>query len=364
MADEPAGANMPDQPQAPVEVGQATSVGQVRSGNEDSVLCEPLSAPTVRKRGLFCAVADGMGGHAAGEVASSMAVKHARDSYYNAPAGSVDEALRHAIETANGEVFSAGTSKSGRDQMGSTITAAVVYGDRAVVGHVGDSRCYVVEEGRIRQLTRDHSWVAQEVEAGALTQEEARIHPRRNIITRALGLRPEVDVDIYEAPLDPGSILVLCSDGLHGPVRDDEILEYARRFRPQRAVEELISLANQRGGLDNISAVVVKVLDEHNTPNVESPMVDDRPTPTTLTTLSPEEELAKLPSGELGAAEAQEPITDRLPAIPETSLDDDPPTERLIELDRAGASGNVVVFLLVAVLMGAVIGAIVYFMAF
>ncbi|MBA2449660.1 MAG: Stp1/IreP family PP2C-type Ser/Thr phosphatase [Chloroflexi bacterium] len=242
-----------------MRVGCATSPGQVRSTNEDSVLCEPVDAPSVRRRGLFCVVADGMGGHAAGDVASALAVRKARDVYYAARVASAEEALRQAIEAANDEVFAAGAGTSGRDQMGSTITAVAVHDGRAFVGHVGDSRCYLIRDGEIRQLTRDHSWVAEEVRAGVLTEEEARHHPRRNIITRALGLQARVEVDLVEAPVELRSALLLCSDGLHGVVGDEEILAYADRFPPQQAVDELVALANTRGGPDNITVVLVEI---------------------------------------------------------------------------------------------------------
>jgi PPM family protein phosphatase len=269
-----------------VEVGHATSVGQVRSGNEDSVLCEPVEAPTVPERGLFCAVADGMGGHADGGIASSMAVRKTRDLYYEAGTSSTSDALQQAIRHANNDVFAAGAAKTGREHMGSTLTAVVVFDDHAIIGHVGDSRCYLVEHDAIRQVTRDHSWVAEEVEAGALTPEEARVHPRRNIITRALGLHPDVEVDIYETGVGPGSILVLCSDGLHGPVRDEEILAYASNLTPQEAVEGLISLANQRGGPDNISAVVVRVRGEDDTDTTtRRAVLDEDRTPPALPAL-------------------------------------------------------------------------------
>jgi protein phosphatase len=242
-----------------VTVGQATSVGQVRPTNEDAVLCEPVESPVVARRGLFCAVADGMGGHAGGDVASSIAVRRARDAYYASPTDAVDRALRDAIVAANRAVHEAGAGARGRDHMGSTLTATVVLGDQMVVGHVGDSRCYIVRDGAIRQLTRDHSWVAEAVEAGELTADEARVHPRRNIITRALGLGPSVDVDLYVAPLAAGTIVVLSSDGLHGLVSDAEIARYASRLPPQQAADELVSLANERGGVDNITAVLIRV---------------------------------------------------------------------------------------------------------
>ncbi len=245
-----------------IEIGSATHVGQVRTGNEDSVLCEPLESTLVAERGLFFAVADGMGGHAAGEVASSMAVKTARDIFYTSADLDISAALHQAIDRANAEVYEAGAGTSGRDHMGSTLTAVVVAHSRAIVGHVGDSRCYIVRRGAIKQLTRDHSWVAEEVEAGLLTEEQARVHPRRNIITRALGLRPEVDVDLYDADLEPGNLVVVCSDGLHGLVTNDEILAHVTRYRPADAVEALVRLANERGGPDNITVVVAQVVAE------------------------------------------------------------------------------------------------------
>jgi protein phosphatase len=248
-----------------IEVGLATDVGQVRTGNEDSILCEPLESLLVSERGLFCAVADGMGGHAAGEDASSMAVQVARDVFYGT-AGDTDplEALRLAVAQANAAVYEAGAGKTGRDHMGTTLTAAVLFNRRVVVGHVGDSRCYLVLDDVITQLSKDHSWVAEEVEAGRMTPEQARVNPRRNIITRALGLRPDVDVDAYQANLEPGNIVVICSDGLHGLVTEEEIFSYVKRLRPADAVDALVQLANDRGGPDNISVVIARVLGSHD----------------------------------------------------------------------------------------------------
>lgn len=244
-----------------IELGQATDVGQVRSINEDSILCEPLESRRIAERGLFCAVADGMGGHAAGEEASSLAVQVAHASFYGGPGlGDPMETLRLAVAEANAAVFDAGAGKTGRDHMGTTLTAAVLFNRRVVVGHVGDSRCYLVRDYGIQQISRDHSWVAEEVAAGRMTPEQARVNPRRNIITRALGLRPDVEVDVYEAPIEPGDTVVICSDGLHGLVGEDDIVSYVRRLPPADAVDALVRLANQRGGPDNISVVVARVM--------------------------------------------------------------------------------------------------------
>ncbi|MCC7372018.1 MAG: serine/threonine-protein phosphatase [Chloroflexi bacterium] len=244
-----------------IDVGQLSVVGRVRTGNEDSVLCEPPESALASSKGLFCAVADGMGGHAAGEEASRLAVQVAHRLFYETNGMDPMEALRLAVVQANSEVFEAGAGATGRDHMGSTLTAAVLFEHRVVVGHVGDSRAYIVHGDTIRPLTRDHSWVAEEVEAGRMTREQARVSPRRNIITRALGLRPDVQVDSYEAELTPGDFVVICSDGLHGLVSDDEILAYVQRLRPADSVASLVNLANNRGGPDNISLVVARVRD-------------------------------------------------------------------------------------------------------
>jgi protein phosphatase len=312
-----------------IEIGLATDVGQVRTGNEDSIICEPLESALVAERGLFCAVADGMGGHAAGEDASSMAVQVARDTFYAATAGSDPmEALRIAVTKANASVYEAGAGKTGRDHMGTTLTAAVMFNRRVVVGHVGDSRAYLVRDETISQISKDHSWVAEEVEAGRMTPEQARVNPRRNIITRALGLRPDVEVDAYEAHLEPGNVVVICSDGLHGLVSEEEIVSYVRRLRPVDAVDALVQLANERGGPDNISVVVARVLgDEQDEADTERgfPVLSEAFIPTSRADLSELQSEVQAPPSFLPPVEEPpaEPVTEPAPA-----LDHDPPTPR------------------------------------
>ncbi|MFN8524111.1 MAG: Stp1/IreP family PP2C-type Ser/Thr phosphatase [Chloroflexota bacterium] len=288
-------------------VGQRTDKGRVRSDNEDSILCEPADDARVTGQGLFCAVADGMGGHAAGEVASRMAVETARDVFYNVEAESAGLALAQAIRVANHEIYVAGEDDPSRNHMGSTMTALVIQGDAAVVAHVGDSRCYLLQDGAIRQVTRDHSWVAEQVEAGTLTAEEARTHPRRNVITRALGLRPDVEVEVYTEPLAAGTVLVLCSDGLHGLVTDQEINTIASSLAPQLAAERLVDLANERGGPDNISAIVV-----HMGPFDEAATIrtarSEAVTPTSVTLPAP------IPRPEIGLTAGSEPSHPPTPA--------------------------------------------------
>ncbi|MGE3270766.1 MAG: Stp1/IreP family PP2C-type Ser/Thr phosphatase, partial [Chloroflexota bacterium] len=303
-----------------IDVGQLSVVGRVRTINEDSVLCEPTESLLTFRHGLFCAVADGMGGHAAGEEASKMAVEVAHRIFYETNGMDAREALRLAVVQANTEVFEAGAGTTGRDHMGSTLTAAVLFDNRVVVGHVGDSRAYIVQNGSIQPLTRDHSWVAEEVEAGRMSPEQARISPRRNIITRALGLRPDVEVDAYEAPLAPGNMVIICSDGLHGLVSDEEILAYVQRLRPEDAVSALVQLANDRGGPDNISIVVARVRDdEHDEMDTARgmPIFSDALTPTSRTELA-----------ELQAAAASVPPLDP-PAQQQSGQADVPTTPNL-----------------------------------
>jgi serine/threonine protein phosphatase PrpC len=244
-----------------IEVGLATDVGQVRTGNEDSILCEPLESLLVSERGLFCAVADGMGGHAAGEDASSMAVKVARDAFYGADAAAdPKESLRLAVAQANAAVYDAGAGKTGRDHMGTTLTAAVVFNHRVVVGHVGDSRCYRIRGDKIQQLTRDHSLVSDALHmAPWMTEEEIRRLPP-NVITRALGIREDVLVDLLTEETSPGDIYLLCSDGLSGLVSDNQMREIVTAAPSlDEACRVLIERANFHGGTDNITVVLARV---------------------------------------------------------------------------------------------------------
>ena len=242
-----------------VEVTSATHRGQVRANNEDAVLAERADSPVAERRGVLCVVADGMGGHAAGEVASSLAVQTTRQHFYASREPENGLALREAISAANEAVWREAQRSPDRAGMGCTISAAVVRGDEVAVGHVGDSRAYMVRRADITQITTDHSWVAEQVRAGALTPEQARQHPRRNVITRAIGQRASVAVDIYRLHAAAGDAIVLCSDGLSSVVEDDEIGRYARELPPQEAVKRLIDVANSRGAPDNVTVAVMRL---------------------------------------------------------------------------------------------------------
>ena len=240
--------------------------GQVRPNNEDAVLAERADSPVAERRGVLCVVADGMGGHAAGEVASSLAVQTTRQHFYASDDPENGAALREAISAANEAVWREAQRSPDKAGMGCTLSAAVVRGDEVVVGHVGDSRAYLVRRADITQITTDHSWVAEQVRAGALTPEQARQHPRRNVITRAIGQRASVEVEIYRFCAASGDAIVLCSDGLTSVVEDDEIGRYARELPPQEAVQRLIDAANSRGAPDNVTVAVMRLTVDAVTP--------------------------------------------------------------------------------------------------
>jgi serine/threonine protein phosphatase PrpC len=245
---------------ADLQIGQASDVGQVRSLNQDCVSCfVPEDEVQCRDKGALFLVADGMGGHNAGEVASQEAVARVQESYYADATHDVGASLRHAFEGANqalGELAEADPAKAG---MGTTLVAAAIRDGRATVANVGDSRAYLLRGKRFTQLTVDHSWVAEQVHAGELTREQAKRHPHRNLITRALGSKPEVKVHLFEIDLHKGDVLLLCTDGLSGPVSEQKMAQALSAASPQDAADDLVAQANERGGADNISVVIVQV---------------------------------------------------------------------------------------------------------
>ncbi len=231
----------------PDRYGLLTDVGRVREHNEDALLAEPP---------LF-AVADGLGGHQAGEIASTIAIE---TLVANAPLHADSKALARAVHAANRAVIDAADERSGRSGMGTTLTAAIVEGSHVAIAHVGDSRAYLLHEGGLRQLTEDHSMVADMVRRGQLTEEESRFHPNRSVITRALGTDPNMCADTYDTTTAPGDRLLLATDGLTGMLRDDEIAQVLlANPDPQDAARALVTAANEAGGQDNITVVVVDV---------------------------------------------------------------------------------------------------------
>ena len=227
--------------------GSRTDIGCLRDHNEDSLVVTPP---------LF-AVADGMGGHAAGEVAAEIAVRVLSELAPEHPDG---EALGRAIVEANRAVIQAAREGRGRQGMGTTMTAAMLEGERLVIAQVGDSRAYLLHQGKLQQPTRDHSLMADMIEAGQLTPEEARTHPQRSVITRALGSDAHLHPDIYEINVETGDRLLICSDGLSGMIFDDQIENTLRRVQdPQRCASQLVNEAIAAGGHDNVTVIVADV---------------------------------------------------------------------------------------------------------
>lgn len=230
--------------------GARTDVGRIRPQNEDSLVArDPLFA-----------VADGMGGHEAGEVASEIAIETLTAQ---APATADARALGRAVMAANRAIIHAAENGIGKAGMGTTMTAAVLEKTKLVVAQVGDSRAYLLHEGRLSRITRDHSLMADMIEAGQITEEESRWHPQRSVITRALGSDPEMIPDLFELELDEGDRILLCSDGLSGMVYDEELQQIlSDHYEPQECADALIEAANNNGGHDNITAIVMDVTGE------------------------------------------------------------------------------------------------------
>jgi protein phosphatase len=239
-----------------------THVGQVRSANQDSFLLKP-------EENLYV-VADGMGGHAGGEIASRLCVEEisafiaqnadvfAKGPGRRHPDPKIGNTLAHAINHASTKIYERALENPNLRGMGTTATVCKIVDTHAYFAHVGDSRCYLLRCGFIYQLTNDHSLVGEQVRAGLITKEEAELHHLRNVITRSVGYQEEEDVDTTSLLLEDNDLLLLCSDGLHGKVTDKELSLVAGGEGP-KAVNKLIDMANERGGDDNITVVIVQV---------------------------------------------------------------------------------------------------------
>ncbi len=245
-----------------LDVAQLTDVGRKREHNEDNMAYViPKDPQVMTKKGALFIVADGMGGHAAGEVASEIAVDTVSNTYYQDDSEDVAASLLQAIKRANALIHQRAAENMLRSGMGTTCVAAVLRGNMAYIANVGDSRAYFMRNGQVKQVSQDHSWVAEQVRAGLLTDDQARTHAQRNVITRCLGTQADVDIDIFTEELREGDALVLCTDGLSGLVSDDEIRRTVEQYVPQESVYHLIEQANNNGGPDNITAIVLRVLE-------------------------------------------------------------------------------------------------------
>ena len=241
-----------------VEVGAYTDVGQVRAENQDAYGYFPASTDRNARERLFI-VADGMGGHARGREASQLAVDVLQKTFFAGHKWSVAERLRRAFEAANTRVYELGRTGPTHETMGTTCTVMALVNGHLHMAHVGDSRAYRVDQRGMMQLTRDHTLVEELRRQGVLTAAEARTHPRRHALTRALGIQPELEVDVHEAvAVEAPQYYLLCSDGL-APVSEEEIWQIILNEPPQQACEHLVQMANERGGPDNITVLIVAI---------------------------------------------------------------------------------------------------------
>ena len=244
-----------------IEFGSCSDIGMVRQENQDSFGKFPEgNLDLSNDSGQLFVVADGMGGHEGGREASQMAVQTIRDSYFGDSARSIPERLEQALQKANSDIYEFSTVHPRYMSMGTTCSALVLKNDRAYIGHVGDSRIYRITSSAIEQLTDDHSRVAELHRRGVISKEEARYHPERSYLYRAVGVRPTVEVDLIEdVPINPGEYFLLCSDGLINHVEDSEFKRIVLGHEPQKACEALVALANKNGGSDNITVIIVGV---------------------------------------------------------------------------------------------------------
>ncbi len=223
--------------------------GKVRALNEDFYYLPARNEN-------FCAVADGMGGHNAGEVASFLAIQTLVRALRNVRSGT-EQAMQAALEAANTEVLNHANEAEGTSGMGTTLTAFFFQDGKAVLGHIGDSRAYRFSNNRLEQLSTDHSFVEQLVQSGTITREEARVHPRRNLITRCIGIREEIDPEIKAFDCVPGDVYLLCSDGLTTMLTDGEIESVLKKenLTLKTRLDALVQNALRKGGEDNITLV-------------------------------------------------------------------------------------------------------------
>ncbi|MDB4912504.1 MAG: hypothetical protein JWM95_148 [Gemmatimonadetes bacterium] len=248
----------------------------IRSGNEDNFATDYTLGQT---RGIFI-VADGMGGHAAGEVASEMAVQivlRELAPLVDLEAADVARLVGDTLRKANRAIHDRTLTEVDKQGMGTTASVLVVSGGRYMIGQVGDSRVYLMRDGTLTQLTKDHSYVQEQVDAGFLTPEQARYHPYSNVITRCVGASPDVEPDVYRGEIRVGDLFLVASDGLTGMVDDRRLGQLlGSRAEPDRKVQALISEANGRGGLDNITAIIVQVVEADALPEDTTKTVEIR----------------------------------------------------------------------------------------
>jgi|SRR5271165_495046 len=251
-----------------VEFTQLSDPGRTREHNEDYLgYMLPYTPAQLHSHGCVFVLADGVGGQQKGEVASQMAVETVLAGFSAAKSGEAHKALlSRLIQTANLQVYEQGQASPAKAGMASTITACALRTDRAVIAHVGDSRCYLVREGRARQITRDHTIAAEQVRLGILSADQAAESPNRHLLSRSVGNDMVVNAEIDEVQVQKGDLLLQCSDGLHGSVMPEDIAAVITRAESlSAAAQKLVELANQRDGTDNISVQLIRIHDVERT---------------------------------------------------------------------------------------------------
>lgn len=243
-----------------VRIGAFTDTGKTRKVNEDSFFVSNINDdPSI----VYCIIADGMGGHNAGEVASKIAIEQISDYIQKAynkdlSQNQVINVLQHSMNIANRAIYAKALESDDCYGMGTTAVICLVHQDDAFIAHIGDSRAYIIRDNNMYQITTDHSMVEELVSNGTITREQADCHPQKNVITRALGDKSDVKADIYIHTYAKNDIILICTDGLTNMLRDSEILaEMTECEDMQSAVEKLVHLSNDRGGLDNITVVAL-----------------------------------------------------------------------------------------------------------
>jgi protein phosphatase len=238
-----------------VDFFHLTDTGRVREENEDAVGSWPY------EDGLLFAVADGLGGHTGGQLASSLALDVLAQEMERAPTSwSVQKRLRRAVQQANLEIYTKATTVPELQRMGTTLTASTVVGDTLITAHVGDCRLYLLRAETLVQLTKDHTRVWEQVEYGILSPEEARTHPQRHVLSRCLGHNVIPAIDILRRPIQPGDILLQCSDGIHTSLPESDLMEVLLKHPAEAACRTIVERARDAGGSDNLSVQVVSVL--------------------------------------------------------------------------------------------------------
>ena len=245
-----------------IEVSVQSDIGCLRQNNEDSFgYWEPEDDRQFLRKGRLAVVADGMGGYEGGQEASRLAVETLVAAYRDFGGDDPQAALIEALQAAHEQVRQYSFSHPELRGMGTTCTAAAIVQDALYYVHVGDTRLYLIRDGQITRVTRDHSYVGRLVESGMISREEAETHPQRNILTAALGTNPDLIMDSpgRPEPLRPEDVLLICSDGLWGQVRDSEILDAVENKSAEQAGRKLIELARERGGPDNITVEILRL---------------------------------------------------------------------------------------------------------